>query len=88
MGFWDGNGIRWTICKQFAPRSRQITTPTPHQSIFTGLMPNSVKALNNHTVKNMVCTVICQQKAVATQKPSNEELCLRLRPAVAGWHQP
>jgi len=23
-------GISWTICKQSAPRSRQITTPTPH----------------------------------------------------------
>jgi len=30
----DGSGIRWTICKQSASRSRQITTPTPHQSIF------------------------------------------------------
>jgi len=30
MGFWDGSGISWTICKQSAPRSRQITTPTPH----------------------------------------------------------
>ena len=37
-GFWDGSGISWTICKQSAPRSRQITTPTPHQSIFTGRM--------------------------------------------------
>jgi len=27
-------GISWTICKQSAPRSRQITTPTPHHSIF------------------------------------------------------
>ena len=35
MGFWDGSGISWTICKQSAPRSRQITTPTSHQSIFT-----------------------------------------------------
>ena len=26
--FWDGSGISWTICKQFAPCSRQITTPT------------------------------------------------------------
>jgi len=38
------SGISWTICKQSAPRSRQITTPTPHHSIFTGrmlfLMPN------------------------------------------------
>jgi len=30
--------IRWTICKQSAPHSRQITTPTPYQSIFTGQM--------------------------------------------------
>jgi len=40
------SGISWTICKQSAPRSRQITSPTPHHSIFTGsmhtifLMPN------------------------------------------------
>jgi len=40
-------GWQWyqlTICKQPAPRCREITTPTPHQSIFTGrilfLMPN------------------------------------------------
>ena len=32
------NGISWTICKQSAPHSRQITTTTPHQSIFTGRM--------------------------------------------------
>jgi len=31
-------GISWTICKSFAPRFRQITTPAPHQSIFTGQM--------------------------------------------------
>jgi len=37
-GFWDGSGISWTICKQSAPRSRQITTPTPHQSICTRWM--------------------------------------------------
>jgi len=36
--------ISWTICKQSAPRSREITTPAPYYSIFTGqmlfLMPN------------------------------------------------
>ena len=37
-GFGDGGGITWTICKQSAPRSKQITTPTPHHSIFTGRM--------------------------------------------------
>jgi len=29
-----GSGISWTICKSFAPRSRQITTPVPHHSVF------------------------------------------------------
>ena len=28
------SGIRWTICKQSAPRCRQITTPTLHHSSF------------------------------------------------------
>ena len=32
MGFRDGSGISWTINKQSAPRSRQITTPAPHHS--------------------------------------------------------
>jgi len=35
------SGISWTICKQSAPCSRQIATPTPNHSIFTGWMtPN------------------------------------------------
>jgi len=38
MGFGHGSGISWTICKQSAPCSRQIITPTPHHSIFTGQM--------------------------------------------------
>ena len=29
----SGSGIRWAICKS-APRSRQITTPAPHRSVF------------------------------------------------------
>ena len=32
------SGISWTICKQSAPCSRQIATPTPNHSIFTGWM--------------------------------------------------
>jgi len=35
----SGSGISWAICK-FAPRSRQITMPAPHHSVFfTGRMP-------------------------------------------------
>jgi len=32
------SGISWAICKS-APRSRPITTPAPHHSVFTGRMP-------------------------------------------------
>jgi len=38
MGFREGSGISWTIRKQSAPCSRQITITTPHQSIFTDWM--------------------------------------------------
>ena len=34
MEFWDGSGISWTICKQSAPHSRQITTSTSHHTQF------------------------------------------------------
>ena len=34
----SGSDISWDICKS-APRSRQITTPVPHHSVFTGRMP-------------------------------------------------
>ena len=34
----SGSVISWAICHS-APRSRQITTPAPHHSVFTGRMP-------------------------------------------------
>ena len=34
----SGSGISWATCKS-TPRCRQITTPAPHQSVFTGRMP-------------------------------------------------
>jgi len=45
----SGSGISWAICKP-APRTRPITKPAPHHSVFTGGCPscrptNSVKAL-------------------------------------------
>jgi len=30
----SGSGISWAVCKS-APRSRQITTPAPHHSVFS-----------------------------------------------------
>ena len=66
MGLWDGSGISWTTCKQPAPHSRQITTLTPHHSIFTGwmlfLMPNqqcwSTEGNDNvEIIGKVACTV-------------------------------
>ena len=34
----SGSGISWATCKS-AHRSRQITTPAPHRSVFSGRMP-------------------------------------------------
>jgi len=34
----SSTGISWAVCKS-APRSRQITMPAPHHSVFTGQMP-------------------------------------------------
>ena len=54
----SGSGISCAICK-FAPRSRQITTPAPHHSVFVqagcpSCRPtNSVKALKAHTTATL-----------------------------------
>jgi len=55
-GFGKGSGMSWTTSKQSATQSRQITTPKPHHSIFTGqmlfLMPNQqCQSTENNTVK-------------------------------------
>jgi len=44
------SGISWTICKQSAPHSRQITTPTPRHSIFYRLdaLPGAQPTLSKH----------------------------------------
>jgi len=34
----SGSGVSWAICKS-APRSRQITMPALHHSVFTNQMP-------------------------------------------------
>ena len=44
------SGISWTICKQSAPHSRQITTPTPHHSIFyrPDALPDAQPTVSKH----------------------------------------
>jgi len=45
-GVLGSNGISWTIYKQSALRSRQITTSTPHHSIFT--LPDAKPRVSKH----------------------------------------
>jgi len=42
--------ISWTICKSFAPCSRQITTPVPHHSSFNRLdaLPVAQPTVSKH----------------------------------------
>ena len=49
-------GISWTICKQSAPRSRQITTPTPHHSIFyrPDALPDAQPTVSKHCRQQIV----------------------------------
>jgi len=51
------SGISWTIGKQSAPRSRQITTPIPHHSIF--YRPDALNDVQS--------TVQCQSKTNITK---------------------
>ena len=46
----SGSGISWAISKS-APRSRQITMPAPHHSVFyrTDALPATQPTASNHT---------------------------------------
>jgi len=50
--WWGGSGISWTICKSFAPCSRQITTPVSHHCFYRpdalpAAQPTASKTLQN-----------------------------------------
>ena len=70
----SGSGISWVICKS-APRSRQITMPAPHHSVFLQARcpschpTNSVKALKaayhcayfwHWFILNIACVCVCE----------------------------
>ena len=45
-GVMGCSGIGWSICKQSAPRSRQITTPTPHRVLQYKLRFYAIMIIN------------------------------------------
>ena len=51
----SGSGFSWAICKS-APRSRQITMPSPHHSVFfTGRMPFLPPNQQRQSTEGTVC---------------------------------
>ena len=76
----SGSGISWAVCKT-APRSRQITMPAPHHSVFyrPDALPrlqcfdNSVKALkaqlNNEQHKQASASGLQKQMSVLSYGP-------------------
>jgi len=60
VGFWDAVALAGPYAKQSAPCSRQITTSTPHHSIFTSrmlfLMP-SQQCQSTEGIYLYLCTV-------------------------------
>jgi len=79
MRFWDGSGINWIIYKQFAPRSRQITTSTSHHSIFAGrmLFPMSNQQCQSTEGNSMACLELHDIKKTV-QRYSGTALMLTL----------
>jgi len=61
----SGRGISWAICKS-APRSRQITTPAPHHSVFYRLdaLPAAQSTASKHWRRLLVTTVYNKQDGV------------------------
>jgi len=69
----SGNGISWAICKS-APRSRQITTPAPHRSVFyrPDALPVAqpiVKYNNNNNSRDNVYDAVIVTKVIARVQP-------------------
>jgi len=47
--WWGGSGSKWTICKSFAPHSRQITIPVPHHCFYRpDALPATQPTASNH----------------------------------------
>jgi len=80
----SGSGISWAICKS-APRSRQITMPAPHQSVFLqagcpSCRPtNSVKALKTNKKTNTTNTHVCNTELSLIQFNAVQQQHVALR---------
>ena len=70
----SGSGIRWTICKS-APRSRQITTPALHHSVFyrPDALPVAQPTVSKHWRQQHWKQIKKQQWKLLSAKPHKTE---------------
>ena len=64
----SGSGISWAICKS-APRSRQITMPAPHHSVF--YRPNALLSTQPTSSKHW-------RQTTTSTKPGQIKLCMSI----------
>ena len=59
----SGSGISWAICKS-APRSRQLTTPAPHHSVFyrPDALPAAQPTASKHWRRYPLTEIACRNK--------------------------
>jgi len=87
----SGSGISWVVCKS-APRSRQITTPAPNHSVFTGLClpPNRQRQSTEgtHTYMHTYCISATQSTYIRLEEKysleSTDPRESEIPPAAAG----
>jgi len=84
MGFRDGSGISWTICKQSAPRFRQITTPTPHHTTVKEL--KAIRWTDTHT-QTPIGPLLGTTRVSRYQKLKTNHDFIEARDSEWQWHQ-
>jgi len=89
----SGSGISWAICKS-APRSRQITMPAPHHSVFyrpdalPATQPTASKHWRQSWSTNIVIHKICMLTCRSNTKPQKDNSGVKnpgVKPSYLKW---
>ena len=70
----SGSGISWYICKS-APRSRQITTPAPHRSVFyrPNALPVAQPTVSKHWRTQVGYPLKCTSQPASSEPPAGHQ---------------
>jgi len=89
MGFWDGSGISWTICKQSAPRSRPIGpnhTSTPSLNFYRlDALPGVQRTVSKHWRQIRVMLNVAKIFWISRVVTHRRTHLTALFPVLPGW---